>query len=250
MRRYSKTLHSKYSAVAVVSRIEVCVTLILNILHKDMSVLAADKKAKAEWTMSPVAFSTVPPGKGHMVHNFNKVTMNSSKTLALGIAGLIPDHCYTQEIERSDNIDDGLRVIRKHIEGFVPIFDRGSLSTLTEFMRNEGIATFFDQSLGSYFTYKYIFSPVEFHARLHRGAGEVKILYAGSGIKYFEGEDGLADIAKFKSSAKNACSPEDCISWMKDVYKRVGERDPEIGDEPNFLVSNKTNFGYGTFEPG
>jgi len=226
------------------------VTLILNILHKDMSVLAVDKKAKAEWTMSPVAFSTVPLGKGYMVHDFNKVTMNSRRTLALGIAGLTPDHFYAKEVERSGNIDDGLRAIRNHIEGFVPIFDRARLSTLTAFMRNEGIATFFDQSLGAYFTYKYLFSPVEFHTRLHRGAGEVKILYAGSGIKYFEGEDGLADIAEFKSSAKSACSPADCISWMEDVYKRVSEIDPEIGDEPIFLVSKKTNLGYGTFEHG
>lgn len=91
-------------------------TLILNILHKDMSVLAADKKARAEWSISPTSFSTVPPGKGCVVHDFNKVTMNSRRTLALGIAGHAPDHFYIQEIERSDNIDDGLRAIRKHIE--------------------------------------------------------------------------------------------------------------------------------------
>lgn len=223
-------------------------TLILNILHKDMSVLAADKKAKAEWTMSPLSFSTVPVGKGHMVHDFNKFTVNSRRTQALGIAGITQNHRYTQKIEQSDNIDDGLRAIRKHIEDFAPIYDRASLSTLTEYTRNEGIATFFDQCLGGYFTYKYLFSPIEFQARLHRGADEVKILYAGSGIRYFEADNGLADIAEFKSSAKFACSPKDCISWMKDVYKRVSERDPEIGDDPAFLVSNKTDIGYGAFE--
>lgn len=225
-------------------------TLILNILHKDMSVLAADKKAKAEWPISPMSFTAVPPGKGHVVHDFNKVTMNSSRTLALGIAGLTQNHCYTQEIEQSGNVDDGLRAIRKHIEGFVPIYDRASLSTLTSFMTNEGIATFFDQSLGGYFSYKYLFSPIEFQARLHRGTGEIRILRAGSGIKYFDGEDGLADIAEFISSTKNSSTPEACLSWMKDVYKRVNESDPEIGDEPVFLVSTKTNLGFSSFAHG
>lgn len=221
-------------------------TLILNVLHEEMSVLAADKMARAEWSISPMSFSTVPPGKGDVVQDFNKVTMNSSRTLALGVAGLTQDHGYTQKIAQSEKIDDALRVIRKHIEGFVPIYDRSKLRALSSFMPNEGIATFFDQSLGGYFTYKYLFSPIEFRARLHRGTDEVKILFAGSGSKYLKGECGQADIAEFKSSSKNSCTLEECMSWMKYVYNRVSQSDPEIGDEPVFLASTK----YSCFEHG
>lgn len=223
-------------------------TLLLNILHKDMSILAADENARAEWLISPVSFTTPPPAKDKVVHDFNKVTMNSSGTLALGIAGLTRDHCYTQEIEQSDSIDDGLRTIRKHIEGFVPIYDRASLSKLTSFMTNEGIATFFDESMGSYFTYKYLFSPIEFQARLHRGTDEAKILCAGSGIKYLEGEHGLADIAEFISSAKNSCTPEECISWIKTLYKMASESYPEIGENPAIFVSTRSSLGCSPFE--
>lgn len=225
-------------------------TLILNILHEEMSVLGADKNAIAEWSIPPMSFGSVPPGKGKAVQDFNKITMNSSRTLVLGIAGITHNHRYTRQIELSNNIDDGLLAIRKHIEGFVPIYDRASLDALTSFTKNEGIATFFDTSMDCYFSYKYLFSPVELQARLHRGSGEVKILYAGSGTRYFEGKKGLADIAEFKSSIKNSCAPEDCISWMKDVYKRVSESDPEIGCEPDFLISTKTNLGYSSFERG
>lgn len=221
-------------------------TLILNVLHEDMSVLAADKMARAEWSISPMSFSTVPPGKGYVVHDFNKVTMNSSRTLALGIAGLTQDHGYTQKIAHSEKIDDALRVIRKHIEGFVPIYDRSRLRTLSQFSSNEGIATFFDQSVGNYYAYKYLFSPIEFQARLHRGTDEVKILFAGSGSKYLKGECGQTDIAEFISSSKNSCTLEECMSWMNYVYKRVNQSDPEIGDEPVFLTSTK----YSSFEYG
>lgn len=124
-------------------------TLILNVLHKDMSVLAAEIMARAEWSISPMSFSSVPLGKGYAVHDFNKVTINSSRTLALGIAGLTQDHGYTQKIERSEKIDDALQAIRKHIEGFVPIYDRGKLRKLSQFSANEGMAP--EPHLGRYF---------------------------------------------------------------------------------------------------
>lgn len=216
-------------------------TLILNILHKDMSILAADRKARAEWPVSSMSFTTVPASSGQVINDFNKFTMNSSRTLALGIAGCTQDHCYTQAIEQSDNIDEGLRTIRKHIENFVPIYDRANLSTLTSFMTNEGIASFFDQNMGIYFTSKYLFSPIEIQTRLHRATDEVKIFRAGSGSKYFEGKDGLASIDSFIFSAKNSRSPEECITWLQDVYKRVSDCDPDSGAEPVFLVSTRSN---------
>lgn len=114
-----------------------------------MSVLAADKMARPVWSISPMSFSSVPPGKGYAVHDFNKVTINSSRTLALGIAGLTQDHGYTQKIERSEKIDDALQAIRKHIEGFVPIYDRGKLRKLSQFSANEGMAP--EPHLGRYF---------------------------------------------------------------------------------------------------
>lgn len=216
-------------------------TLILNVLHKDMSILAADSKARAEWSVSATAITTVPAGRGPIAHGFNKITMNSSRMLALGIAGLTQDHGYTQAIEQSDSIDEGLKTIRKHIENFVPIYDRAKLSTLTSFMANEGIASFFDQSTGTYFTSKYLFSPVEIRTRLHRGTDKVKVFGAGSGSKYFEGASGLADIESFVALIKHSCTQEACISWMQDAYKRASGTDPETGAEPVFVISTRSN---------
>lgn len=216
-------------------------TLILNILHKDISVLAADKKATAEWLVSPMFVTTVPLTSEYEINDFNKVTTNSSKTLAIGIAGRTQDHDYTQVIEQSDSIDVGLGAIRNHIERFVPTYDREILTTLTTFMPNEGIASFYDQSTGTYYTSKYLFSPIEIHSRLHRGVDEVKIISAGSGSKHFATEDGLAYMAAFIASAKNACTPDACISWMKYAFERVSKSDPGTGAESVFLVSTRSS---------
>lgn len=215
-------------------------TLILNILHKDMSILAADKKARAEWSVSVGAITTVPSGRGPIIHDFNKITINSSRTLALGISGQDQDHDYIQAIKQSESIDEGLRTIRGHIESFVPIYDRVSLSTLTQFSVNEGIASFFDQSTGKYFSSKYLFSPIEIQTRLHRATDEIKVFYAGSGSKYFKLQEGLASISSLTTLVRDSCTPEFCISWLQEVYKRASGEDPESGAEAVFFISTRT----------
>lgn len=71
-----------------------------------------------------------------MVHDYKKITLNSCRSLALGIAGHTQDHYYTQAIERSISIDEGLWIVRKHMEGFLRVHDLASLSTLTSFTVN------------------------------------------------------------------------------------------------------------------
>ena len=142
-------------------------TFILNILHRDMSVVAADRKAIAEWPVTTTPDVTVHAGGSSIVHDYKKITLNSSRSLALGIAGHTQDHYYTQKIERSASIDEGLWIIRKHMESFLRVHDRTSLSTLTSFMVNQGIVSFFDQNADSYFTNTFLFSPVRNQTRLH-----------------------------------------------------------------------------------
>lgn len=215
-------------------------TLILNVLHKDISILAADKQARAVWPVSAMSFSTVPASGGTVVSDFNKVTMNRSRALAVGIAGNTQDHCYTKEIEETESIDESLRVIRNHIQRSVPVYDRARLSNLSSFVPNEAIATFFDHGMGMYFANKYLFSPVEVQARLYRATDEVQVFLAGSGRKYMEGQEGLAVLASFKASVRTSCTPEACISWLQHAYKLVAASDPEIGAEPMFVLSTRS----------
>ena len=162
-----------------------------------------------------------------------------SRSLALGIAGHTQDHYYTQTIALSASIAEVLWKIRNHMEGFLRVHDRTSLSTT--FMVNQAIATFFDQDAGMYFTNTFLFSPVENQTRLHRATDGVKIFHAGSGSEYFEKAVGLVEIDSFISSTKNSCTPEACIPWMQDAYRRVSASDPGSGAEAVFVVSTRSN---------
>jgi hypothetical protein len=233
-----------------VSCLGVNVTFVLNILHRDMSILAADRKAIAELPVTATPGMAVHAGGSSISHDYKKITLNSSKSLALGIAGHTQDHYYIQGIEWSVSIDEVLWKIRKHQESFLRFHDRTSLSTLTSFMVNQGIATFFDQEADTYFTNTFLFSPVESQTRLHRGRDEVQIFHAGSGSEHFKKAVGLEDIDTFKASIKNLCTPEACIPWMQDAYRRVSASDAGSGAEAVFVVSTRSNPKFGTIECG
>ena len=216
-------------------------TFILNVLHREMSILAADRKAIAEWPVSSASSITVPAGGSSVVNDFNKITLNSNGRLALGIAGHTQDHYYTQAIEWSVSIDEGLLAIRKHMERFLRVHDRTSLSTLNSFTVNQGIASFFDDDTGTYFSNTFLFTPVRNETRLHRAADEAKIFHAGSGSEHFEKVVGSVDIDSFLASTKNACTPEACVSWMQDAFKRVSVSDSGSGAEAKFVVSTRSS---------
>lgn len=216
-------------------------TFILNVLHRDMSILAADRKAIAEWAVSSASDITVPARGGSVIDDFNKITLNANGSLALGITGHTQDHYYTPAIEWSVSIDEGLLVIRKHMERFLRVHDRAGLSTLTSFTVNQGIASFFDKDTEMYFSNTFLFSPVHNKTRLHRAADEIKIFHAGSGSEHFEKAVGLVEINSFLASTKNSCTPEACIPWMQDAFRKVSASDVGSGAKAMFVVSTRSS---------
>ena len=216
-------------------------TFILNVLHRDMSILAADQKAIALWPVRSGSGITVPAGRGSVVHGFNKITLNANAGMALGIAGDTQSHSYTQQINLSIGVNEGLSIIRKHMERFLRVDQRAGLITSTEFTVNQCIASFFDQDVGVYFSNSFLFTPTRSETRLHRAGDEVKILYAGTGGKHFEDALGSAAITPFRAAAKDACSPEACMAWMRNAFVSVGANDPDSGHDPMFVVSTRAS---------
>ncbi|HSD36388.1 MAG TPA: hypothetical protein VLC92_02700 [Rhodocyclaceae bacterium] len=124
---------------------------------------------------------------------------------------------------------------------FMRVHDLSSLSKLTSFMVNQGIATFFDQGTNTYFTNKILFSPVEIQTRLHRSTEGAKVFHAGSGSEHFEKAVGLANVEAFVDSIKSSCTPEACIPWMQNAYRMVSASDPDSGAEAVFVVSTRSD---------
>jgi hypothetical protein len=206
-----------------------------------MSILAADKKAIALSPVTTTRDMADYAGGSSIVHDHKKLTLILNKSLALGIAGNTQDHYYTPTLAMSASILEVLGKIRKHMEGFLRVYDLTGLSTVTSFVTNQAIATFFDKATGMYLSNEFLFTPVRNQTRLHRGNDEVKVLYAGSGSEAFEKAGGLSDIDSFIGSTKNSCTPEACIPWMQDAFRKVSAINADIGEEPVFVVSTRSN---------
>lgn len=225
-------------------------TLILNILHRDISILAADQEAIAGAPVTTTPDMVIHAGGSSVVHDYKKITLILNRSLALGIAGHTHDHYYTPTLALSASITEVLSKIRKHMEGFLRVHDSTSLRTLTSFTVNQCIASFFDQDAGTYFSNTFLFSPVRNETRLHRATDVVKVFYAGSGSEAFEKAGGLSDIDSLIGSSKCLCTPEACIPWMQDAYRKVSAIDAGIGEEPVFVVSTRSNPKFRFIEPG
>ena len=217
----------------------------LNVLHRDISILAADRKAIAGG-LNLAAPETSAPA----VNDFNKITLNPSLHLAIGVAGNTHEHFYLPEIRLSTSVSEVLSKIRKNMEYFLRVNDRAFLKSLPPFMVNQAIVTFFDKDAGMYCTNTFLFSPVENQTRIHSGGDVAKIFHAGSGSQHFEEAVGLECIKSFISSINSSCTPEACIPWMQEAFEKVSAKDQYSGSEAVFVVSTRENPRFSKWERG
>lgn len=220
-------------------------TLILNVLHRDISILAADRKAIAGGLNL-----AAPETSATAVNDFNKITVNPSLHLAIGVAGNTHEHFYLPEIRSSASINEVLSKIRRNMEHILRVNDRALLKSLPPFIVNQAIVTFFDKAEGMYYTNTFRFSPVENHTRIHSGGDVAKIFHAGSGGQHFEEAVGMECIKSFISSIGSSCTPEACIPWMQDAFEKVSAKDQYSGTEAVFFVSTRENPRFSKWERG
>lgn len=220
-------------------------TFILNVLHRDISILAADRKAIAGGLNL-----AAPETSATAVNDFNKITVNPSLNLAIGIAGNTHEHFYLPEIRLSASVNEVLYKIRRNMEHFLRVNDRALLKTLPPFMVNQALVTFFDKAADMYCTNTFLFSPVENHTRIHSGGDVAKIFHAGSGSQHFEEAVGMEFIKSFISSISSSCTPEACIPWIKDAFEKVSAKDQYSGHEAVFFVSTRESPRFSKWERG
>jgi hypothetical protein len=210
-------------------------TFILNVLHKDMSILAADLKAVAEW---PSSFGFPSRGKA-VTHDYQKITTNSTGVLAMAMAGYSPHHLYMGEVESGESINECLSIIRNHMEGFLMVSDRTSLIKSASPFENECLASFYDEGTQSFFTNEFRFNEFSNSTRLNRASDKVKVFCAGSGKHHFDSESGKKEAQSIAEEIGSSLTPDMFIRWMEEVFKRVSSKDDNCGAEAIYAVSTR-----------
>jgi hypothetical protein len=160
-------------------------TFILNILHKDFSLLACDKQGNASGTAvfqsvggAPKITVTSPK---ITVDGVNKLFTNSPRTLAVGVAGTIQDHAYTSKLKDTEDVVGALDMIHAHISTYFVHGDRRDVIQAKPVMQNQGLATFFDVAAKEFFTDMFLFTPNDVHSRVfHAPSNAPRLLHVGS----------------------------------------------------------------------
>lgn len=215
-------------------------TLLFNVLNKDFSLLAADRRGyKLGQTLPDASGQASIYEAGHIVNNLEKIGLYLGGRVAVGIAGQTQHHDdYFRSTDMHVSVNAGLRKIRMHMEEHLRIDDRNALLAASHIDVEQSIFTFFDEEVKEYFSNTFTFSPIESCSRLYKfGTNDSRLFAAGSGSQNYEDVIG----ATLASELKRACSVENCIPLVREAYLKVSASDVRIGNDPMIVVSTRSN---------
>jgi len=229
------------------------VTFIVNLLHKDFSILLSDKKANTDGpTTIKVGKITVRAEKGATIIGFQKIFLSGCNLVALGIAGNANKHSYINDLPGITNIDDALKLVRSHMEHFLGVHNRSEIMQQQSSRENQSIATFFDRIESAYFSNLFLFSKIHNHTMLYKAPERGGMLiHVGSGSNIFEKTIGKNEIERFASSVASIDMLAHYLEWFSGVFKKISEVDDGVGEDftgvistresPNFVRLNMAN---------
>jgi len=214
---------------------------IINLLHKDFSILLSDKKAVFDRPVT-VKGGKVAVSEGVTIENLEaqSIFLTACSTVALGIAGNAHDHVYIDTVQRITNIDDVLKSIRSHMECFLQVADRSDILQQQSWLEHQSIATFFDPIASAYFSNLFLFSKIHNHTRLYRSFNSGAILiHVGPGSTIFEKIMGRSTIEVFASSVSSVDLVDDYLEWFSDVFRKISEVDTDVGKDFTGVISTR-----------
>ena len=214
-------------------------TFILNVLHKDFSLLCSDRRAHSEGPSTMrMGNITIHAQGGITINGVRKLSLSADKVIAHGFAGNASDHAYREMIETSDSIDAVLSAIAQHAAEFH--CDRRTALQTTSYMENSCITTFFDSKLSTFFSSLRLFSLLGGQSHLYAARENgAMLLHIGSGSSSFEKAIPRDDIVSFAKSIQSTGDIETSVAWLKHAYARVSEIDEGTGAEMVSLVSTR-----------
>lgn len=214
-------------------------TFVVNILHKDFSLISSDRKASSEGpTTIKVNRITIHAEKGVTIQGFKKLYFSKGMTAALGISGNANQHSYTGEFENSEHILSALTLIRSHMENFLQQ-DYTALSLSDSFTNNEAIGTYYSSETDSFFSNIFEFSPIHYCTRLYMGSENAKLISVGSGGNVFSSDTQLEDLRQSFPSDESLSNIQSYLDWVIRAYREVSALDEHTGEEVVAFLATK-----------
>lgn len=210
-------------------------TFVLNILHKDYSLLATDRRGKSNGPVSMTAGGiSITTSGDTVIDGVQKIYLSKSAHQAVGIAGTVGDHGYLGAFAAVSDGQGALECLNDFVQLAFDFGERDRMLNGEALMENQSIVTFFDPDKGAFFSSLYLFTPfshaVDLYAR-RANAGPV-LLHVGSGSSNFEKAVGLEEINSFVKRLAEGLDLEQRLEWFDEAFAKVSALDP--GCSPSY----------------
>jgi hypothetical protein len=199
-------------------------TFVLNVLHKDYSLLVADTLSGAAEDLTVTTGSlTITVPKGGTIEGFKKIRVSNDQRLALAFAGATNDHAYLESFSNTVNEVDAMRLLRNHMESRFDFNERDKLLAGKGFMENSALLTFFDPEHEAFISTLSIWQPLSnaTDTKARKANPSPFLLHIGSGSSKFEEAVGKDEINTFITSLESGSSLEERLAWIDVAFEKV-----------------------------
>jgi hypothetical protein len=207
-------------------------TFILNVLHKDFSILAADTQAGAsgDVTIGMEGMTIHVNSPKVTINGFNKLFPNKSRTLVAGMAGVTNAHTYVSELEHSVNAAESLALVHDHVTRVYLESDRIPIYRGEPTHENQALLCYYDGIAGKFTTNVLKFHPVYMQSSLFHSTA-VGLLHIGTGSVAMEAAIDQDRRKEFADSIIQETDPKVCLDWISHAFKMVSEKAEGCGQE-------------------
>lgn len=218
-------------------------TLILNVLHKDFSVIAGDKllNASGPATLSMSGLTIKLPTGGKIHGAYPKVITSKGGSTAVGSAGVVAEHTYLEGVRSAEAPSEALRAVREAAYGAFNFHERDRLLASEGQMINESMVSFFDVEKKAFWTFILTYTRFESHqfAYARRQNATAQIFSIGSGNGTLHEKVPEEDFNAFVASIETEWTEEAIGVWLDQLFGVVGEHNDTVSVEYDAWIATR-----------
>lgn len=219
-------------------------TFVLNILHKDFSLIASDRRGNAaeSITMKLGTLSITTKGGG-TIDGIKKTLLNKNKNIAVSCAGNTSEHKYLKQVADLSDPSEVIKIVKSYADNQFNFEAINELLNAVPQMENQTIISFFDENSGSFFTTLHIYTKfTNYNSISARRANPVPILlHLGTGSSSFESAVGIDEINSFIDSVANGASVDQILEWLDVAFEKVSLVAEGCGADYDAVISTRDN---------
>ena len=218
-------------------------TLIVNVLHKDFSLLAGDRLANATGpaTITIGAMTISMPNGGKIIGAYPKLVTTPNRAAAIGGAGTVSEHRFMAAVQSADSPLQALSQVRNAIHESFSFEERDRYLDSQPQMVNEALLTFFDEEKAAFWTFVFKYTRFESHQfpYARRANPEAQVFWLGSGGNALREQFPAETIQAFVDALREDWTETQLAEWLDEIYSVVATHNDTVSAEYDGLIATR-----------